>query len=125
MVVIHEMLTMQRCDLQLYRLFQGLVFVKIIKVSRLRKVGRVMRMHENDTIRKTLLVRPFGKLGISRTRFFDNIEEDLRTIGVRGWRRQRALDGDDSVSYTHLDVYKRQGYRLEIRLSFRLLDCYW
>ena len=45
--------------------------------------------------------------GRPRKRWIDDVEDDSRSMNMRRWRR--------SVSYTHLDVYKRQ--KLEITIN--------
>ena len=65
--------------------------------------------------------RPTGR---PRKRWEDGVGEDARDMGIRNWRRV-AVDRVDwrrrlveararlgPVSYTHLDVYKRQVFRL-------------
>ena len=56
-----------------------------------------MRMPEENLVKKlTLLtIRPEGsrRAGRPKLRWLAGVEEDLRTLGIRGWRR-RALDGD-------------------------------
>ena len=81
--------------MKLYRLYQELDIVKRIKVSRLRWVGRVMKMHEDDPTRKHC----WGGLLFSageedQEQVLYNIEEHLRIVVLREWRRQ-AMNGDD------------------------------
>jgi hypothetical protein len=54
-----------------------------------------MRMDVDDPVRKTLLEKPVGQRsrGRPRTRFPDNVEDDLGNIGIRAWRRT-AMDRD-------------------------------
>lgn len=68
--------------------------IRLIKIRRLRWLGHVMQM--NDHSRKTLLDKPIGKLGRPRTRYMENIENDLRVeledgkgrrlIGTNGYK---------------------------------------
>jgi len=52
-----------------------------------------MRMEASDHARKVLLYKPVGQriTGRPRMRLLDNVEADLRNVGIRSWTR-RALD---------------------------------
>ena len=52
-----------------------------------------MRMPEENPVKKFILLRPEGsrRAGRPKLRWFDVVEVDLRTLGIRCWRR-RALD---------------------------------
>jgi hypothetical protein len=83
----------RRYNFELCRLYKEPDIVKTIKIGRLRWIGHVMRMDVDDPVRKTLLEKPVGqrRRGRPRTRFLDNVEEDLGDTGIRAWRR-RAMD---------------------------------
>ena len=55
----------------------------------------IIRMPEKNPVKKLSLLRPEGsrRAGRSKLRWLDGVEEDLRTLGIRGWRRS-ALDRD-------------------------------
>ena len=56
-----------------------------------------MRMPEENPVQKLTLLRQEGSRRAGRPkltiRWLDGVEEDYRTLGIRGWRR-RALDRD-------------------------------
>ena len=52
-----------------------------------------MRMPEENLVNKLTLLRPEGsrRAGRPKLRWLDGVEEDVRNLGIRGWRR-RSLD---------------------------------
>ena len=74
--------------------------VKVIKCSRLRWVGHVVRMDDNELTKKILWTNPGGQRGRGRpkSRWIDGVEEDTRKLGCRIWR----ADGQDGGSRRHL-----------------------
>ena len=69
--------------------------IKTIKISKLRWIGHIRRMPEENPAKKLTVLRAEGsrRAGRPKLRWLDGVEEDLRTLGIRGWRR-RALDRD-------------------------------
>ena len=76
-------------------LFLTIDIIKSIKISKLRWTGYIMRTPEENPVKKLTLLRPEGSRRADRPklRCLDRVEEDLRTLGIRGWRR-RALERD-------------------------------
>ena len=62
-------------------------------------------MLETSTLKTVFMGRPGGRRrrGWPRKRWLNDLEDDLCRLGVRRWRPSA-----EAVSYTHLDVYKRQ-----------------
>ena len=53
-----------------------------------------MRMPEENPVKK-LTLEGSRRAGRPKLRWLDGVEKDLRTHGIRGWRR-RAVDGKKS-----------------------------
>ncbi|PSN39930.1 hypothetical protein C0J52_17151 [Blattella germanica] len=62
----------------------------------MRWTGHIIRMEGDNPVRKRTLLKAEGSTRVGRPRlmWMDEIEEDLRKLGTRAWRRQ-ALDRDD------------------------------
>lgn len=86
----------QRTNSELYNLYGEPTLVAEVKKARVRWLGHVERMPEGRAPREVLHGRPAGRRrqGRPRMRWLDDVEDDLRALGVRGWRR-RALDRED------------------------------
>ena len=65
-----------------------------VSLSKLRWTGHIMRMPEENPVKKLTLLRPEGSrlTGRPKLRWLDGVEEDLRILGIIGWRR--TLDRD-------------------------------
>ena len=64
-----------------------------IKRNRLRWLGHLERLPEQRAVKRVYMLKPEGnrRPGRPRKRWLDDVEEDLRSLGVSGWRN-RALD---------------------------------
>lgn len=62
----------------------------MIKIGRLRWLGKVFRMQGIDPCRNLTLLEPEGtrQVGKLRLRWFGSVEEDLNNMGVRNWRHK-------------------------------------
>jgi hypothetical protein len=69
-------------------LIQGADIVRLIKSRRLAWLRHVARMEGNRVTRRVMERKPMGRRvrGRPRKRWIDDVEEDMRTMGVRGWR---------------------------------------
>ena len=70
---------------KIYNLYSEPNIVNIIKVGRLRWIGHIMRMQEDNATRRLLRPDEGRRRGRPKLRWMDGIEEDLRKLG--------ALDG--------------------------------
>ena len=61
--------------------------VNVIKYSRLRWAGHVVRMVENNLPKKILWTNPEGQLGNGppKSRLIDGVEKDTRKLGYMNW----------------------------------------
>jgi hypothetical protein len=56
--------------------------------GRLRWLGHLYRANETDPYRKVIFTKIEGrrKKGRSPIRWLDSVEQDLRVLGIQGWR---------------------------------------
>ena len=73
---------------ELYHLYKEPDIVRLIKIHRLRWVGHIERMEEGQPTKHIFYQKPMGsrKRGRPRSRFKDQIEEDLRKLNIRNWK---------------------------------------
>jgi hypothetical protein len=74
----------------LHQLYEDSEIIKIIKAGRLRWLGHLYRANETDPCRKVTLTKIEGrrKKGRPPIRWLDSVEQDLRVLGIRGWRNK-------------------------------------
>lgn len=84
---------------ELYDKFKSPDIIAIIKVRRLEWLGHVMRMQNQRTAKKILEGKPEGRrrIGRPRLRWLDDVEADLREMGVKRWRK-KAVDRQEWAS---------------------------
>jgi len=75
---------------ELYKLNDQLDIVKVVKTRILRWLGHVFRMKELNPCRKLTLFKPEGtrRVGKHKLRCLESVEEDLKNMGMRNWRRK-------------------------------------
>jgi hypothetical protein len=73
--------------------------VNIIKIRRLEWLGHVVRMNETRCVKKILEGKLEGRRGRGRPRlrWINDVEDDLRKLGVKRWRT-KALDREEWAS---------------------------
>ena len=83
----------RRMNHELYQLYASIDIVKRIKMARLRWLGHVSRMEENEPARKIFedVLEGRRKIGRPRLRWKDQVDESLQKLGVTNWR-QKAKD---------------------------------
>ena len=67
-----------------------------VKIRRYEWLGHVIRMNETRSVKKIFegrLERRRGR-GRPRLRWIDDVEDNLRKLGVKRWRA-KALDGEE------------------------------
>ena len=73
---------------ELYHIFGESNIINIIKISRLRWAGHIVRMEENECNKRLINSNPGGQGGGGRPklRCMDGVENDLRKITCRNWK---------------------------------------
>jgi hypothetical protein len=63
--------------------------VRFIKTRRMAWLGHVTRMDGGRMARRILEWKPLGRRirGRPRKRWIEEVEEDIQTMGIRGWRK--------------------------------------
>jgi hypothetical protein len=74
---------------ELYELFSESDIIKTIKIGRLRWSGHVIRMLDDNPIKKLTPYKPDGcrTVGRPNLRWMVGIEDDLKALSLRRWRR--------------------------------------
>ena len=85
-----------RTNAELYPLYRDVHVVQFIKARRIEWFGHVIRMPDGRTPSKFLHGNIIGKrrVGRPRKRWIQDVEENLQTLGVTGWR-QKAKDRNE------------------------------
>ena len=82
-----------RTNNELEQLYKSPTILKDVKARRIRWLGHVQRMEENRIPKKVLYSKPEGcrSVGRPRLRWLDDVEADLKDLGVRNWKK-KAMD---------------------------------
>jgi hypothetical protein len=72
---------------ELYGLYKDLDTVRVIKVTRLRWLGHLLRMEENSPCKKITFSQPEGsqKKGRPKLRWLDSVLKDVKLLKVETW----------------------------------------
>ncbi|GFV16894.1 endonuclease-reverse transcriptase [Trichonephila clavipes] len=81
-----------RYNFELYRLYKEPQVTQVIRSNRLRWLGHIWRRPENNQTRAYTFKNSMGSRtrGRPRTRWIDDIENDLKTLNVKKWQRVAA-----------------------------------
>jgi len=81
---------------ELYTLYDELCIVNVVKIGRMMWLGQLFRMQELDPCRKLTVLKPDGtrRVGKRRLMWLGSVEEEVKNIGVRNWRRE-SLDREE------------------------------
>jgi hypothetical protein len=81
---------------QLITKYKSQDIVTVINIQRLEWLGRVVRMDETRCVKKIFEGKLEGRKGKGRPRlrWINDVEDDLRKLGVKRWRK-KALDKEE------------------------------
>ena len=79
----------KRYNKELYGIYGDAPIINVIRAGRIRWAGHLMRMDNSEVVKRVLTDSPGGSRsrGRPKTRWLDGVEEDLRKIGCRNWKR--------------------------------------
>ena len=88
-----------KTNLELMTKYKSQDIVTVIKIRRLEWLGHVIRMNETRSVKKVFEGKLEGRRGRGRPRlrWIDDVEDDLRKLGVKRWR-VKALDREEWAS---------------------------
>ena len=88
-----------KTNLELMTKYKSQDTVTVIKIRRLEWIGHVIRMNETRSVKKIFEGKLEGRRGRGRPRlrWIDDVEDDLRKLGVKRWR-VKALDREEWAS---------------------------
>jgi hypothetical protein len=69
-------------------MFNALDIISTIKSKRIEWLGHIQRMTRERGVKRIFEDKPGGRWRVGRPRFrlVDGVKNDLRTMGVKGWR---------------------------------------
>ena len=88
-----------KTNVELRTKYKSQDIVTVIKIRRLEWLGHVSRMNETRSVKKIFegkLERRRGR-GRPRLRWINDVEDDLRKLGVKRWRT-KALNSEEWAS---------------------------
>ena len=77
-----------RYNSELYTIYIDPDIIKTIKISKQRWTGHIMRMPEENPVKKLTLLEGSRRAGRPKLRWLGGGQEDLRILDIRGWRRR-------------------------------------
>jgi hypothetical protein len=82
-----------RYNYELYQPYEDSEIIKVIKAGRLRWLGHLYRANETDPCRKVTVTKTEGRREKGRPpiRWLDSVEQDLRLLGIQGWRNKARV----------------------------------
>jgi len=86
-------------NVELITKYKSQDIVTVIKIRRLGWLGPVIRMNETRSVKKIFEGKLEGRRGKGRPRlrWINDVEDDLRKLGVKRWRT-KALDREEWAS---------------------------
>ena len=99
-----------KTKLELITKYKSQGIVTVIKIQRLEWLGHVIRMKETRSVKKIFEGKLEGRRseGRPRLRWINNVEDDLRKLGVKQWRT-KALDREEWASIVREAKAKLKG----------------
>jgi transcription termination factor 2 len=77
-----------RSNLEIQNMYKSRDIVTEIKVRRLEWLGHVIRMEDTRLPKMVFSPKPEGRRGVGRPRlrWLDDIEADIKALGIKRWR---------------------------------------